>query len=112
MISMTYLSKVRCSCLCGVDTCRFVSYKWLGTVSSDLRASSPAPNAEQCSVFPEKPSRAKHHVTVSTNQFPLHLLSELMFIRSRKKKVHRKLKLSMVKYLINSWDDTNEDSFV
>lgn len=54
-------------------------------MSLQPKGSCLAPNAEQRFVFLKQPSGAKHHVAVSADQFPLHLASELVFVKNDKR---------------------------
>lgn len=49
-------------------------------------APGPRPNAEPGFVFLQQRGGAKHHIAVTTDQVPLHLVSELLFIKGEGKK--------------------------
>lgn len=81
-LKSTHLNKVRGSCLFMLHISWFVSCEKFRAVSLHLKVSYLAPNAEECLVFFKQPSGAKHHVTVSADQFPLHLVSKMVFIQN------------------------------
>lgn len=81
IVLLTYLNEVGGSRLFRVHTSRLVSHEEFGAASLRPMASHLVPNAEQCFVFVKQPGGAKHHVTVSTDQLLLHLMSELVSIK-------------------------------
>lgn len=57
---------------------------WQANVSG--LAPGPSPNAEPGFVFLQQRGGAKHHIAVTTDQVPLHLVSELLFIKGEEEK--------------------------